>query len=267
MSSRTRSRQAGFSLHRDPGRDHDPGDRGRGHRAGARARPARRWARPRSRRRPTSWPPPSSTEPTAWTTRTSASWAAARPASSPPPSNTVVGTTTYKIDTDVVYVDDPALGQPQTYVNYKKVTVTVTPAGAPGAGLQQTTLVAPPAIGAIAGKSTIIVTVIDALTDQPIAGAPVTADLSTSPTQTRSTGADGKVVFAGLEPSAIAADRPQVQVPPHGRPDRPLGDPPGQRPGPGPAAPHRLPDLDHHAQGLQAGDDPASTCATPPPAS
>jgi prepilin-type N-terminal cleavage/methylation domain-containing protein len=40
--------------------------------------------------------------------------------------NQVVGSVTYKIDMDVVYVDDPALGQPQTYVNYKKVTVTVT---------------------------------------------------------------------------------------------------------------------------------------------
>ena len=67
------------------------------------------------------------------------------------------------------------------------------------------------AIGAIAGKSTIIADVIDALTDQPVAGAPVTADLSTSPTQTRSTGADGKVVFAGLEPSAIALSDPKYK--------------------------------------------------------
>ncbi len=42
-------------------------------------------------------------------------------------STTAVGSTGYKIDRDVVYVDDPALGQPQTYVNYKKMTVTVTP--------------------------------------------------------------------------------------------------------------------------------------------
>ena len=112
---------------------------------------------------------------------------------------------TYRIATDVEYVDDPALGQPQTYVNYKRVTVTVTPQTNRAKAAQETTLIAPPAIGAIAGKSTIIATVIDALTDQPVAGAPVTADLSTSPTQTRSTGADGKVVFAGLEPSAISA--------------------------------------------------------------
>jgi hypothetical protein len=37
----------------------------------------------------------------------------------------------------------------------------------------------------------------------------VTADKSTSPTQTRTTGADGKVVFAGLEPSAIPVNDPK----------------------------------------------------------
>jgi hypothetical protein len=77
--------------------------------------------------------------------------------------------------------------------------------------MQETTLVAPPAIGAIAGKSTIVATVIDALTDQPVAGVPVTADLSTSPAQTRNTGSDGKVVFAGLEPSAVSATDPKYK--------------------------------------------------------
>ena len=126
-------------------------------------------------------------------------------------SNTVVGSTTYKIDRDVVYVDDPALGQPQTYVNYKKMTVTVTPQTNRAHAYTQSTLIAPPAIGAIAGKLTIIVTLIDALTDQPVGGAPITVDKSTSPTQTRTTGADGKVVFAGLEPSAIAATDPKYK--------------------------------------------------------
>ncbi len=125
--------------------------------------------------------------------------------------NTVVGSVTYKIDVDVAYVDDPALGQPQTYVNYKKVTVTVTPQASRARPYTQTTLIAPPAIGAVSGKSTIIVTVIDALTDAPVAGAPVTADLSTSPSQTRSTSADGKVVFAGLEPSAIPVADPKYK--------------------------------------------------------
>ncbi len=54
-------------------------------------------------------------------------------------------------------------------------------------------------------------TLIDALTDQPVCGAPITVDKSTSPTQTRTTGADGKVVFAGLEPSAIAASDPKYK--------------------------------------------------------
>lgn len=128
-----------------------------------------------------------------------------------PSRNVVVGNVSYKVDVDVVYVDDPALGQPDTYVNYKKVTAIVTPQVNQGKPYQQTTVVAPPAIGAITGKSTIIVTVIDALTDQPIVGAPVTADLSTSPAQTRSTGSDGKVVFAGLEPSAIPVSDPEYK--------------------------------------------------------
>lgn len=125
--------------------------------------------------------------------------------------NVVVGSVTYKVDVDVVYVDDPALGQPQTYVNYKKVTATVTPQTSRAHAYSQSTLIAPPSIGAISGKSTIIVTVIDALTDDPVAGAPVTADLSTSPSQTRSTGADGKVVFAGLQPSAIPVSDPKYK--------------------------------------------------------
>lgn len=123
----------------------------------------------------------------------------------------VVGSVTYTIAMDVAYVDDPALGQPHTYVNYKKVTVTVTPRASRAHAYSDSTLVAPPAIGSIAGKSTIIATVIDALTLQPVAGAPVTADLSTSPTQTRSTGADGKVIFAGLEPSAVGITDPKYK--------------------------------------------------------
>jgi hypothetical protein len=128
-----------------------------------------------------------------------------------PTKDVVVGSVTYRVDVDVVYVDDPALGQPQTYVNYKKVTVTVTPQTSRTRAYSQTTLVAPPAIGAISGKSTIIVTVIDALTDLPVSGAPITVDLSTSPTQTRTTGPDGKVVFAGLEPSAIPVNDPKYK--------------------------------------------------------
>ena len=133
------------------------------------------------------------------------------PGQIPASTTKTVNDVQYTIATDVEYVDDPALGQPQTYVNYKRVTVTVTPDSANARPMQETTLVAPPAIGAIAGKSTIVATVIDALTDQPIAGVPVTADLSTSPTQTRNTGSDGKVVFAGLEPSALAVTDPKYK--------------------------------------------------------
>lgn len=125
-------------------------------------------------------------------------------------TQTVAGVN-YQLTTDVQYVDDPALGQPQTYVNYKKVTVTVQPQGSGTRAYTQTTIVAPPAIGAIAGKATIVARVIDAMTDQPVAGAPVTVDGSTSPAQTRSTAADGTVVFAGLEPSAISPSDPKYK--------------------------------------------------------
>ena len=33
----------------------------------------------------------------------------------------------FRVETTVDYVDDPALGQPRTYVNYKRVSVSVTP--------------------------------------------------------------------------------------------------------------------------------------------
>lgn len=133
------------------------------------------------------------------------------PGTIPATVDTVVGKVTYRTAVDVQYVDDPALGQPQTYVNYKKVIVAVTPQVEGGRTATVSTLVAPPSIGAIAGKSTIIVSVVDALTGEPVAGAPVTADQSTSPTQTRTTGADGKVVFAGLEPSAIPVTDPKYK--------------------------------------------------------
>ena len=62
-----------------------------------------------------------------------------------------VGTVGYRTVTDVRYVDDAALGQPRTYVNYKKVIVAVTPQIAGGRTVTQTTLVAPPSFGAISG--------------------------------------------------------------------------------------------------------------------
>lgn len=117
----------------------------------------------------------------------------------------------FDVSTDVVYVDDPAQGQPQTFVNYKQVAVTVTPRSVDGVPTTQSTLVAPPSIGAIAGKSTIIANVVDALTGDPISGATVTADLSTSPTRTDTSDARGRVVFAGLEPSAVSPSDPQYE--------------------------------------------------------
>ena len=79
----------------------------------------------------------------------------------------------------------------------------------------------------------------------------MTADLSTSPTQTRTTDSDGKVVFAGLEPSAIPVNDPKYKY----RLTVGLTDPwvthPDSVPAGGPAAPHGLADLDDHPQGVQ----------------
>ncbi|MEW6582891.1 MAG: prepilin-type N-terminal cleavage/methylation domain-containing protein [Actinomycetota bacterium] len=118
---------------------------------------------------------------------------------------------TFTIATNVAYVDDQALGQPKNYVNYKKVSVTVTPATGTTAPVTQSTLVAPPSIGAIAGKATAVVTVIDSSTAEPLAGVQVTVDQSTSPARTATTDANGQVVFAGLEPSAIPPTDPRYQ--------------------------------------------------------
>jgi type II secretory pathway pseudopilin PulG len=122
------------------------------------------------------------------------------------PSSTTktVSNQKFKIDTTVSYVDDQALGQPKNYVNYKKVVVTVTPLAGTTKAVTQSTLIAPPSIGAIAGKATAIVTVVDSrFTDIELAGVSVTIDQSTSAPRTGVTDANGQVIFAGLEPSAI----------------------------------------------------------------
>jgi prepilin-type N-terminal cleavage/methylation domain-containing protein len=49
------------------------------------------------------------------------------PGKIPATTTQTVNNVTFTVATDVEYIDDPALGQPQTYVNYKRVTVTVTP--------------------------------------------------------------------------------------------------------------------------------------------
>ncbi len=117
----------------------------------------------------------------------------------------------FDVRTTVEYIDDPAQGQPQTFVNYKRVSVTVTSRSVDATPTSQSTLIAPPAIGAIAGKSTIIANVVDALTGDPIVGATVTADQSTSPTVTDTTDAEGRVIFAGLEPSAVSPGNPRYK--------------------------------------------------------
>jgi type II secretory pathway pseudopilin PulG len=117
----------------------------------------------------------------------------------------------FTVDTLVQYVDDPALGQPKNYVNYKKVVVTVTPVAGTTKPLTQSTVVAPPSIGAIAGKATAVVTVVDAKTGLKLQGVAVTIDQSTSPPRTAPTDANGQVVFAGLEPSAIPPTDPKYK--------------------------------------------------------
>jgi len=123
--------------------------------------------------------------------------------------NRVVSGTTFRIDTSVVYVDDPAQGRPQTYVNYKKVTISVTPQVPLGTAVTASTLISPPNYAAISGKATAVVTVVDAVTDDPLPGATVTLNGSTSPTRIDSTDANGKAVFAGLLPSATSVASPQ----------------------------------------------------------
>ncbi len=115
-------------------------------------------------------------------------------------TRTVSGTR-YAITTSVEFVDDPALGQPRTYVNYKKVTVTVTPQVPNPKPITETTVISPPSFGAIAGKATAVITVRDAITDEPLSGVWVTVDGSTSASRTGRSDSTGAIVFAGLDPS------------------------------------------------------------------
>jgi prepilin-type N-terminal cleavage/methylation domain-containing protein len=115
-------------------------------------------------------------------------------------TRTVSGTQ-YAITTSVEFVDDPALGQPRTYVNYKKVTVTVTPQVPNPKPITETTVISPPSFGAIAGKATAVITVRDPIADEPLSGVWVTVDGSTSAPRTARTDSTGVLVFAGLDPS------------------------------------------------------------------
>jgi hypothetical protein len=133
------------------------------------------------------------------------------PGSVPDSTTKTVSNQKFKVDTTVLYVDDAALGQPKNYVNYKKVVVTVTPLAGTTKPVTQSTLVAPPSIGAVNGKSTVIASVVDSWTKKPLPNVAVTVDQSTSPPRTALTDAKGQVVFAGLEPSAIPPTDPKYK--------------------------------------------------------
>lgn len=112
-----------------------------------------------------------------------------------------VDNTDYLVQLAVSYADDPTPGRPRTYINYKRVVVTVTPQVPNARAITQSTISAPPNYGAVSGKATAVITVVDSLTDQPIQGVSVRLDGSTSAARVDTTGADGKVIFAGLDPS------------------------------------------------------------------
>ena len=64
-----------------------------------------------------------------------------------------VNGTAYTVQTSVKYVDDPAGGQPHTHVDYKSVTVVVTPNLTAGLPVTESTIVAPPNYASMAGLS------------------------------------------------------------------------------------------------------------------
>lgn len=119
------------------------------------------------------------------------------------------GAIDFRVATSVAYVNDPALGQPVNYANYKKVTITVTPTTGSAKGITQTTVVAPPSIAAIAGRATALVSVTDALTGRPVPGVSVRISTDQSPTgSSETTDAQGRVVFAGLAPNSASPGAP-----------------------------------------------------------
>jgi hypothetical protein len=131
------------------------------------------------------------------------------PGTIPATTTQTVNGITYKIQTTVKYVDNPALGQPHTYVDYKSVTVVVTPSVPSGQPVTESTLVAPPNYASMSGLSTSVVTVVDAVTLQPLSG--MTVSISGGPSATRSdlTSTNGTVVFAGLTPNPSSTSSPQ----------------------------------------------------------
>lgn len=126
----------------------------------------------------------------------------------PPSSNESVSGTDFAITTAVAFVDDPTPGRTRNYINYKKVTVTVTPQKAIGEAVTQSTLLSPPTFGTIRNKATAVITALDAISGTPIKDATVTLFGSTSPTRTQATAIDGKATFGGLEPSSADSASP-----------------------------------------------------------
>jgi len=121
----------------------------------------------------------------------------------------VVGGVSYAVQTTIKYVDDPAIGQPHTFVDYKTVAVVVTPQVAGSQPVTQTTVIAPPNYASISGLATAVVTVVDAVTLQPVSGMTVTVGGGPSATRTDITSAAGTVVFAGLTPNPISTSDPE----------------------------------------------------------
>lgn len=108
----------------------------------------------------------------------------------------------YRIQAAVRYVDDPAPGQAQTRVDYKEVTITVTPLAHGGQAVTLRTLVAPPATGSVAQSVTVFPRVLDVFTAEPVPSAQVTVEGAVSPARSDVTDARGETVFAGLPPGA-----------------------------------------------------------------
>jgi prepilin-type N-terminal cleavage/methylation domain-containing protein len=108
----------------------------------------------------------------------------------------------YRIRASVRYVDDPAPGQAQTRVDYKEVTIVVTPQAHGAEAVTLSTLVAPPATGSVAGSVTVIPRVLDVFTGEAVAAADVTVAGAVSPPRGDLTDARGETVFADLPAGA-----------------------------------------------------------------
>jgi prepilin-type N-terminal cleavage/methylation domain-containing protein len=108
----------------------------------------------------------------------------------------------FRVQNQVVYVDNPAPGASRTRIDFKRVQVVVTPLAAGGDPITQTTLVAPPTYAAIAGRAAITVSATDRITGDPIDGASVSVTGGPSAAVSDVTDAAGNAVVAGLLPNS-----------------------------------------------------------------